>query len=245
MREILSRKRKVLILGMAISVMVVACCQYGAYQENKRLKEGFVWKQPDNVYARQEELTKDSIASVEPRSRNLAPIEPIGWSWELTADLHYYRKPGDWIPEKVYLKGTKVMVQVNAYGEPEKYTEIAASGKYNYIYGTRSYPSYQKGWRVVVPFLTNTEYNKGKEPEYELLYIRTSEMEKLKRVFIQKGLVEPSPHLGPDQRLYEEGYYLSPDLYRSYFPAPVKVVIWGWIGILAGSLIRHLRRIRV
>ena len=41
------------------------------------------------------------------------------------------------------------------------------------------------------------------------------------------------------KRLYEEGYYLSPDLYRSYFPAPVEAVILGWIGVIGWNLVRR------
>ena len=239
MKKFFTKKTNIFIISMIVSVIIVFCCQFRVYQENQKLKKAFVLKQPDNVYARHEELTKEALLEVTPFERSITTTGL--WSRKLTLQttLCYYEKPGDWIPKKIYPRGTTIMLDLMGYGEPKKYTEIEYFGKYYGIYGCGFYPSYKKGWRVAIPFLTDTEYNKGIEPEYELAYIRTRAVKKLQKTTIKEEIVKTEWYLVQDKRLYEEGYYLSPDLYRSYFPAPVEAVILGWIGVIGWNLVRR------
>ena len=166
MKKFFTKKTNIFIISMIVSVIIVFCCQFRVYQENQKLKKAFVLKQPDNVYARHEELTKEALLEVTPFERSITTTGL--WSRKLTLQttLCYYEKPGDWIPKKIYPRGTTIMLDLMGYGEPKKYTEIEYFGKYYGIYGCGFYPSYKKGWRVAIPFLTDTEYNKGIEPEY-------------------------------------------------------------------------------
>ena len=54
--------------------------------------------------------------------------------------------------------------------------------------------------------MTDTEYNKGIEPEYELAYIRTSAVKKLQKTTIKEEIVKTEWYLVQDKRLYEEGF---------------------------------------
>ncbi len=65
---------------------------------------------------------------------------------KLDVTICYYEKPEDWIPEKIFWRGT---------------------------------PSYQRDWRVAIPFVHRKEWEEGIEPEYEICYIRTSDIKKL------------------------------------------------------------------
>ena len=61
MKKFFTKKTNIFIISMIVSVIIVFCCQFRVYQENQKLKKAFVLKQPDNVYTRQEELTKDTL----------------------------------------------------------------------------------------------------------------------------------------------------------------------------------------
>ncbi|MCI8627433.1 MAG: hypothetical protein HFI40_14410 [Lachnospiraceae bacterium] len=232
-----------LIAGILVSVIVIAGFQISAYCYNQRLDSAFVQKQPDNVYTRQEELTKDTLLRVTPLSRTIT--EQGAEEIKLDATICYYEKSGDWIPKKIFWRGTKVMTCVGYM--TDAYKEIRET--YEEIYGWNFYPSYQRGWRVAIPFITKEEWQKGIEPEYKLCYIWTGDVKKLERAWLDRygkvlkkeGVARKDWYLRSDKRLYEKGYYLSPDLYRSYFPLPVKVIMLGWIAAIGWTLFQRIK----
>ena len=197
-----------LIAGILVSVIVIAGFQISAYCYNQRLDSAFVQKQPDNVYARQEELTKDTLLRVTPLSHTIT--ERGAEEIKLDATICYYEKPGDWIPKKIFWRGTEVMTCVGYM--MDAYEEIRET--------------------------------------YEEIYGRTGDVKKLERAWLDRygkvlrkeGVARKDWYLRPDKRLYEKGYYLSPDLYRSYFPLPVKVIMLGWIAAISWTLFQRIKR---
>lgn len=223
-------------ISLIISIVILAYNFVTTYQYNQNLKNTFVQTNFSNVYAKQEELTKNSLLMLPPYHINIASnaIEKE----KLGITLCYYKKPGDWIPAKIILKGTKVIVNVGSDYHSNVYEEIR--DRYTAIYGFSFHPSYQKGWRVVLPLITEQEYSQSTESEPELLYVRTSDVKKLEKAYRKQGLIrEKDWYLSIDKTLYEMGYYLSPDLYRSYFSFPVKCVISVWILVIMFRIVQR------
>ena len=111
-------------------------------------------------------------------------------------------------------------------------------------YGLASYPTYQKGWRYVAPFQTGAcELKSNLLDSYTLksYYVRTEDLEAvMHEFFIQnKGMQAEAQQAGVskqeyirralykvDEVFYQNGVFISPDLYRPLFDFP------NWICII-------------
>ena len=246
MERITFHKKYVWGISLLLTVIIIAAHTSSVYRYNQELKQGFVLKKPQNVYARREELTKDAVLRADPSYYRGRSEMPIGRSAEiirLGATVCYYKKPGDWIPAKVFWRGTNVIGSVGDFDERGIYEELRDT--YRDIYGFCFRPSYQKGWRIVIPFVSEKEYYQGIELDEELYYVRTSDVKRLEKVLRKKGLVQKGWSLRLDKELYEEGYYLSPDLYRSYFPAFIKGILLLWLWVIGRALLQNIFRRRI
>lgn len=98
------------------------------------------------------------------------------------------------------------------------------------LYGIKSLPTYNKGWRIVVPYTTesSTTANNSDDTTSPTYYVRTKDLMKFSKPYFEKYLWEQYRIYGPgaslddlirsylfdyDYKLYNKGYYVSPDLF--------------------------------
>jgi len=221
----------VLLIGITFLYWVSVCIT------NKHLEANFISNQKGNVYEQQEELTLENIRKINRSFEQRISLykDEKHYYMESNVDLHYYRDEECKELAKTISKGTKIVVWLYA---GEVYGKLADTLFYYYCYGTLTYPTYQRGVRVSIPFLTEEEVMAQEVPEYELLYISKNEMDQL-----YKKLAEEYPLLyedarGQDDRLYKTGNYISPDLYGEYFPFWIKFVLL----VIVGNLFYGIRK---
>ena len=127
MERITFHKKYVWGISLLLTVIIIAAHTSSVYRYNQELKQGFVLKKPQTVYARREELTKDAVLRADPSYYRGRSEMPIGRSAEiirLGATVCYYKKPGDWIPAKVFWRGTNVIGSVGDFDERGIYEEL-------------------------------------------------------------------------------------------------------------------------
>lgn len=171
---------------------------------------------------------------------------PVNVTLKIPQTLKYYDSP-DTDSEVVTEIPAGINVKIMVRGTDSGYWDIFS----NLGYGFWGYPTYEKGWRYVKPFLVGEEDKEWEELPY--LYIRTEQLEELlgkcydqnealqksvsegdvcepfkKRKFIQHNI------LYIDSRFYQEGIYLSPDFKKPVLDS-VSIVLFVLIGIMLGS----------
>ncbi|MGF7142209.1 hypothetical protein HNQ56_000619 [Anaerotaenia torta] len=105
------------------------------------------------------------------------------------------------------------------------------------IYGFRSWPTYHKGWRLVIPFATKETLEEYKKNEIGIpYYIRTNDLYQSfydyisgenKAAYYSRFVYSESMDVDKkamywdfyekDKMLYQKGYFLSPDFYQSFW----------------------------
>jgi hypothetical protein len=166
----------------------------------------------DHPYMRNEDLQKaDLVEAYLPDRAYLALYMP-GWkdvSFTLKNTLTYYSQPSIFSTKAVSIKKGSICF--------DDYKLENRSGGIYEIYGFRSWPSYKKGWRIVVPFATEETIEQYRQ--YEIItpyYVKTEDLyraftdyrgedtEKVYWDFYEK-----------DKLLYQWGYFFSNDFKRS------------------------------
>lgn len=139
----------------------------------------------------------------------------------LPKPIRYYTSPDDPSPALKLSKGCIVTVLPTNGG----FSELRG-------YGLISYPTYQKGWRYVAPFRTGAEeLNPNLLNAYTLksYYVKAEDLETVMRAFYDqnKGMQVSAEQAGMskqeyichvtykvDRVFYQNGVFMSPDLYR-------------------------------
>lgn len=146
---------------------------------------------------------------------------------------------------------------ITYYTEPSLFSEKVVKIKKGEIcygkgltqfYGIKSFPSYHKGWRIAVPY--STDRDRIDNMASDIYYVRTKDLMKFSKPYVEQYLWGTYNSNGPgasldnliraylfdyDYKLYNAGYYISPDLYRSPWDT-VNIILLA-VSIISFSLI--------
>ena len=183
---------------------------------------------------------------------NFYPDMGISPSWAtvtLESDVSYYSSPFDATPVKVLKKGEEIYYVANT--KLKKYfpeNQKAYMG-IELISGFNSFPSYTKGWRIAVPFFTVEELEKEDLSEIDAYYVAIEDLISVAKTYKEQWRKESTTNriyyknaVYWDYQLYRYGYYVSPDLYRSYFSPAVYVAYGIFGGCVVGIIIIRKKR---
>ncbi|MGI6537917.1 MAG: hypothetical protein ACOX22_06210 [Caldicoprobacterales bacterium] len=160
-------------------------------------------------------------------------VAPIGRpnTFVLNQPISYFSAPDDNLKPAITLEAGKTYI-------------INTNDKNDYKYGIKSWPTYKKGWRYVIPFV-----EVGDEKLIpQAYYVKLKDLiPPLKLItgglrYLPKGYNYRRTLLINDEMLYKEGYYLSPDLYN-----PI-IDVWNitlFIGALCLIIVRKIVRIKI
>lgn len=176
--------------------------------ENYDLVNSFVFN-PDSSEPYQQQMhmaEEDFIDFYIDRFYSIIAVNPVGRSnvFVLEQPIRYYSAPDDHLTPVLTLESGKKYI-------------ITTNNRDSFKNGTRSWPTYQMGWRFVTPFVEEGEEESIENtPAY---YVKLKDLfDPLKSIIkelhyrIPKGYNYRRMLLVHDEKLYDEGSYLSPDL---------------------------------
>jgi hypothetical protein len=203
--------KSMIILSLLIFIVIVIRIGITLW-DNYRLTKQFT-PNPDEPYQQQLPLSEEGfIDDYIYKLYSPFALAPIGRpnTFVLEQPIYYYSAPDDKLEPEIVLEAGKTYI-------------ISTNDINDYKYGIQSWPTYKRGWRYVIPFVeaggirlvTQAYYVKLKD-----LYSPLKSITGGLRYLLPAGHNYRSALLIKDQMLYDEGYYLSPDLY--------KPIIDGW-----------------
>lgn len=237
-------RRYVCVLGAIFFLIFILRLGYNLYY-NYMINYEYIENKVKSSYQERmpmEEIDLSLFSQYFPQASTLLAYN-YNNSIELPFTLFYYIEADEKSSAVVELpKGTKVITI---------YNDSLERG-----YGFIGYPTYKKGWRYVRPLIEDGEENNIDVLPY--YYVRTKDLEKIfrkvfennksfqtesKRMKLSKEKYINNMVRFIDKTFYNEGVYLSPDLYRNLIDAPGYVLFLGSSMLLLVSLInkRYLK----
>ncbi len=213
------RKRAAPSLCLALSALLALAALAGpaaAAWENRALREEFSGGGRSRQYLQGvpvEEMDWDSLAYCFQRVETANAV-PVDNRVSLPFPIPYYTmEEGELVPAAVIPPGTEILW----LPKPEMHSWAVG-------YGLHSLPTYERGWRYALPFLTEETAALGGEP----LFVRLETLEALageiyrsspqvrkqlsRQAFTRRYLLQA------DLALFREGEFLSADLYWPLWP---------------------------
>lgn len=203
-------------------IIILSFRIWTVYEDNKKVSNGYIngtylYKfipsiNTNNPYMLKQDLQKaDLVGNYIPGRGYLASHIPrcIDKTFTLKNTLVYYTKPSIFSNKATTIK--KGSICYDDY-------KIDIRNEISYeISGFRSWPTYRKGWRIVVPFPTVSTIDQYRQNEVKTpYYVRTEDLyqafsdyigentKKSYEIFYEKDLL-----------LYQRGYFASKDFYKS------------------------------
>lgn len=227
----------------AVLTVMILCClivyrSASAIYHNQQLSERFTATENVSPYQQEIPMEKMDLTAYTPYFPTIFALPSYSWTHriETPVSLQYYTEiPTDETTVALEIpKGTSI-IAVPEGSSVSTFQEVG--------YGYTSYPTYERGWRYVRPFVTTEGMDPADTEQYyyvkmdslEAVLAKAIEVNKSVRVSIQQQ--RWSLHKGKhiiaryiDNVMYENGAYLSPDLFYRVFDR-WNVILLGATGI--------------
>lgn len=202
------KKMKIIILAALLFLSVIVRIGIIIW-ENNNLESKFIINS-DEPYQEQIPISKeDFIDDYIYRLYSPFAEAPIVMpnDFVLKQSISYYSEPDDNLEPLLTLDAGKTYM-------------IRIFDTRNYKYGIKSWPTYEKGWRFVIPFFERG-YEKLDASAYYVklkdLYSPLMSIMKEINYSMPKGYDHRRILLNNDEMLYAKGFYMSPDLQKPVF----------------------------
>jgi len=195
----------------------------------------------NNPYMLKQDLQKaDLVGNYIPGRGYLALNMPrwIDETFTLKNTLIYYTKPSIFSKKAMTIK--KGSICYDNYK-----IDIRNETSYE-INGFRSWPTYRKGWRIVVPFPTESTIDQHRKNEVKTpYYVRTEDLYQAFTDYIGENTKKSyGIFYEKDLLLYRRGYFASEDFYKSVWTYPNVIMITAIVVmslVLIAQIIKGLR----
>jgi len=171
----------------------------------------------NNPYMLKQDLQKaDLVENYMPDRAYLALYMPrwIDKTFTLKNTLIYYTKPSIFSKKAMTIKKGSICY--------DDYKIIIPNETSFEITGIRSWPTYRKGWRIVVPFATESTIDQYRKNEVKTpYYVRSEDLYQAFTDYIGENTRKIHENFyEKDLLLYRRGYFVSKDFYQSVWNYP-------------------------
>lgn len=247
-KMVLKNISRLLFCIAAITAVCLCIRLFYTNNYNKQLEAEFLPNDRYMDYLSGVELDKIDLAPYYRYAFSASAFPEIQTKITLDRDIYYYEAPDETSQVKIKLdQGRTYIVRGDHYASMINGCKLLES---RYM----SWPSYTHGWRYALPLLTEEDYDQFPTGDAEALIYGYVRLEDLEYIFhtcqdtlmstYYPNLVEnihqsdkypDSLFYWTDHVLYDNGFYISPDLYLNYWNWQEFVLLLIFSGAMLGG----------